>query len=48
LVDSINNIHPNVVSTVPEESAAKLKQEKVTKLLANHQDQNLSELIAID
>lgn len=45
LVDSINNIHLNVVSTVPEETAAKFKQEQVTQLLANHHDQNLLELI---
>lgn len=45
LVDSMNNIHLNVVSTVPQESAAKLKQEQVTQLVVNHHDQNLSEFI---
>lgn len=36
LVDSMNNIHLNVVSTVPQESAAQLKQEQVTPLVVNH------------
>lgn len=45
LVDSMNNIHLNVVSTVPQEFVAKLKQEQATQLVVNHHDHNLSELI---
>lgn len=43
LVDTRNNLHLNVVSTVPEESIAKLKKEQVTQLLGSHHYQGLLE-----
>lgn len=36
LIGTTTNLHLNVVSTVPEESVAKLKPEQVTQLLASH------------
>lgn len=35
LAGTVNNLHLNIVSTVPEETVAQLKQEQITNLLGN-------------
>ena len=46
VVGTKNNMHLNVVSTVPDEDVAKLKQRQITALLSQHPHQKLENIVA--
>lgn len=46
VVETKNNLHLNVVSTVPDEDVAKLKQKQVTALLSQQPHQELENMAA--